>query len=70
MPYSRSLLNSKSYWRSDRNKFRFALVRQVYSGEVHSSVLSFTHRRKYGQNAGRGFQVFPWTVNEIEDIKK
>jgi hypothetical protein len=53
----------------DRNKFRFILVRQVYSGEVHSSVLSFTHRRKYGQNAEEG-SSFPWTVNEIEDIKK
>jgi hypothetical protein len=38
--------------------------------EVHSSVLSFTHRRKYGQNAGRGLSSISLTVNEIEDIKK
>jgi glycerophosphoryl diester phosphodiesterase len=68
MPYSRSLFKFKIAIGvlTETNLDLLAFAKFIQAKSIHPY---FHHRRKYGQNAGRGF-LFPWTVNEIEDKKK
>jgi hypothetical protein len=69
MPYSRSLLNSNSYYvLTETNLDLVAFAKFIQAKSIHPYFHLLTE-----ENTARmqeGLQVFPWTVNEIEDIKK
>jgi glycerophosphoryl diester phosphodiesterase len=60
----------KFYWRINRNRFRLGFgFRQIIQAKFihpHFHLLTKENTRK----CRKGLQVFPWTINELEDIKK
>jgi glycerophosphoryl diester phosphodiesterase len=57
----------KFYWRINRNRFRLWLSKFIQAKSIHPHF--HLHKRKHAQMQEKGL-LFPWTINELEDIQK
>jgi glycerophosphoryl diester phosphodiesterase len=70
MPWQLSFEFSNTHWCINRRKFRFGLAAKfIQQRSIHPDyhLLTAENTAKLQE---KGFQVFPWTVNEPKDLKK